>query len=46
MSLRAQLGLGVNSLEAVRSMVGVGRPASLRDILMRYRQPSRVGDQG
>ena len=39
MSLRAQLGLGVNSLEAIRSMVGVGRPASLRDILIRYRQP-------
>jgi hypothetical protein len=39
MSLRAQLGLGVSSLEAVRSMVGVGRPASLRDMLIRYRQP-------
>lgn len=39
MNLRAELGLGVNSLEAIRSMVGVGRPASLRDILNRYRQP-------
>ena len=39
MSLRAQLGLGVSSLEAVRSMVGVGRPASLRNMLLRYRQP-------
>ena len=39
MNLRAQLGFGVNSLEAVRSMVAVGRPASLRDILTRYRQP-------
>lgn len=39
MSLRAQLSSGVNSLEAVRSIVGVGRPASLRDILARYQQP-------
>jgi hypothetical protein len=39
MSLRAELGFGVNSIEAVRSLVGVGRPASLQDILIRYRQP-------
>jgi hypothetical protein len=39
MNLRAELGLGVNSIEAIRSMVGVGRPASLRVILNRYREP-------
>ncbi len=38
MSVRAQLGSGVNSLEAVRAIVGVARPASLREILTRYRQ--------
>lgn len=39
MNLRAELGLGVNSIEAIRSMVGIGRPASFRDILNRYREP-------
>jgi hypothetical protein len=29
----------MGSLEAVRAMVGVGRPASLRDILTRFREP-------
>src|SRR5215475_1792602 len=39
MNLRAELGFGVNSLEAIRSMVNVGRPASLHDIVIQYRQP-------
>jgi hypothetical protein len=39
MKLRAQLGLGVTSLEAVRAMTGVDRPASLQRILGQYREP-------
>src|SRR6516225_8624059 len=39
MNLRAEMGLRVSSIEAIRSMAGVGRPASLRDILARYRNP-------
>ena len=40
MSLRAEMGLGVDSLEAIRSQVGVDRPASVRDVLTRYREPT------
>lgn len=39
MTLRAQLGPTVRSVEAIRSIVGVPRPASVRDILVRYREP-------
>ncbi len=39
MNLREQLGPGVNSIEAVRAMVGINRPASLRNILTRFREP-------
>jgi hypothetical protein len=44
MSLRAQLGLGVDSLEALRSLVGVDRPASVREMLIRYRQPIVIAE--
>jgi hypothetical protein len=39
MNLRTQLGLGADSLEGIRSLVGINRPASVRDILSRYREP-------
>ena len=39
MDLREQLGIGVKSLEAVRSIVGIPRPAALRTILTRYDDP-------
>lgn len=39
MNVRTELGFGVNSLETVRAIVGIERPAALRDILVRYREP-------
>jgi hypothetical protein len=39
MNLRDQLGLGLGSLEELRAITGVARPASLGDMLTRYREP-------
>lgn len=39
MTLRAQLGPAVRSVESIRSVVSVPRPASVREILTRYRLP-------
>ena len=39
MSVRQQLGMGVESLEQVRTVLGMPRPASLRDLLARYALP-------
>jgi hypothetical protein len=44
MSLRTDLGPGVGSVEAIRSLVGIDRPASVRDILARYREPVVVDE--
>ena len=39
MNLRAEVGPDVRSMEKIRSMTGVARPASLQDVLVRYREP-------
>jgi hypothetical protein len=39
MNPRDQLGLGLGSLEELRVMTGVERPASVKEMLARYREP-------
>jgi hypothetical protein len=39
MSVRTQLGLGLGSLEGLRTGLHVRRPSSLRDLLRRYAEP-------
>ena len=39
MNIRAELGSGVSSLEAVRSALRADRPASLGDLIVDYRRP-------
>jgi hypothetical protein len=39
MKLRAELGKGMRSLEEVRAMTGIARPASFRNVLARFRAP-------
>ena len=39
MILRTELGRGVESLEELRALTGVERPASVKEMLARYREP-------
>ncbi len=39
MDLRSELGPTVRSCEAIRALVNLPRPASMRNILVRYREP-------